>query len=160
MPRPSLFVFMTALPIALATLAGSPAAHAAPPLAQNCLAGSAAACERLHFYHYVLPHAQRDLSSFLSTPVALIPIPICAPVGCPESLGIDRDYLIEHARILEYLRTRTGDPNPEPSYPVPLVTTKPVSVADQLKGARALRDAMQLSLDHLDRQIATLQASK
>ena len=141
-------------PVLLATFSFSSPAQAS--LASDCLAGDERACERLHLYHYVLPHMQRELSGLLPVPHALIPIPICAPLGCPQPWGIDRDFITEYARILQYL----GDPNPQPSYPVPIVSTKPVPVADQLKGAMVLREALQTSLDRLDQQIAELQNKK
>ena len=146
---------LAALPVLFASLTYSGPAQAAP-LAADCLAGSTSACERLHLYHYVLPHAQRELSALLGSAFALVPIPICAPVDCPEPWGIHPDYIAEYAKILQYL----GDPSPQPSYPVSIVTTKPVSAADQLKGALVLRAALQLSLDRLDLQIAELKNSK
>jgi len=146
---------LAALPVLFASLTYSGPAQAAP-LAADCLAGSTSACERLHLYHYVLPHAQRELSALLGSAIALVPIPICAPVDCPEPWGIHPDYIAEYAKILQYL----GDPSPQPSYPVSIVTTKPVSAPDQLKGAMVLRAALQLSLDRLDLQIAELKNAK
>jgi hypothetical protein len=151
---------LAALPVLFAAFTFNGPAQAAP-LAADCLGGSTpairqAACERLHLYHYVLPHMQRELSALLGTPHALIPIPICAPVDCPLPWGVSPDYIAEHALILQYL----GDPSPQPSYPVPVVSTKPVSDADQLKGAMVLRAALQISLDRLDQQIAELKNAK
>ena len=109
-------------------------------LIRGCLAGNRKACEKFHFYHYLLPRLEHLFRNMTGVPNLISPVP-----SPKEGLSDVVSSFVAQQEIIQTVVS--GDPHPEPSIPISI----------RMKSTIGFRNLLENHLKTLDSEIQRLE---